>query len=680
MQDQAATLALLHRGKPAGAVVRRLAGADALRPGAGPLDHAVGLLQRSARRRLRLGRLGRRVPRRLPGRAHARRAAARNLGGRSRAPAPDATPPAAPTSAPAPLDRRVHPVSGFARHARARRRLDTAWTLAAFYRGLGGTLAGAEGEPFETPPGATWKTAWRAKPSRPPRSWRRRRTRRRSSWRAGWSRRGAAGRARLPGAQPVQLQPPRRPGTGRRAGGRCRSPGRSRRARSTATRRGWSSKCRRWASPGCRRRRRGRPPPAARMRLADDRCVRNEFFEAEIDPADRRPARHPRPAHARQPAGPAARLQPRQHGPRQGDPHDLDRPGPGRDHHRGRCSWTPRSRCWPPSASASGPGWAGRCWTCASRSRRCSRRRAIPGTPTTGPLRLARRAAAAAARRRRHGLRHQPHAAGDARLPGAAPGPAEHGHLPRRPAVPPAPRRPHARRDPDRRRARQRQAFDLAIGLDREYPMQTALGLVTPVPVVATAQGPPHVGADRLAVPPRRAEPAADRAAAGPGRRGRRDRPAAGMHRAAYFAELRCVRDPRRAVLLDARGNAADRRRHPGRRRAVRRGPQRPAAAARRVQLTRFHGTRRDIAFQVYLLRKTPFTLNPGAFRPALPPLSEVTRSRLEPFPRKFISGAVGGRKGPSNPFLSRSRHLFPWPPSLSAGILSHAPQRAPRS
>ena len=38
--------------------------------------------------------------------------------------------------------------------------------------------------------------------------------------------------------------------------------------------------------------------------------------------------------------------------------------------------------------------------------------------------------------------------------------------------------------------------FDLAIGLDREYPMQTALGMVTPAPVTATTQGPPHVGAD----------------------------------------------------------------------------------------------------------------------------------------------------------------------------------------
>ena len=38
-------------------------------------------------------------------------------------------------------------------------------------------------------------------------------------------------------------------------------------------------------------------------------------------------------------------------------------------------------------------------------------------------------------------------------------------------------------------------AFELAIGLDREQPMQTALGLVTPATVVPVAKGPPHVGA-----------------------------------------------------------------------------------------------------------------------------------------------------------------------------------------
>lgn len=38
-------------------------------------------------------------------------------------------------------------------------------------------------------------------------------------------------------------------------------------------------------------------------------------------------------------------------------------------------------------------------------------------------------------------------------------------------------------------------SFDLALGLDREFPMQTALGIVSPVVVIPTTKGPPHVGA-----------------------------------------------------------------------------------------------------------------------------------------------------------------------------------------
>ena len=39
------------------------------------------------------------------------------------------------------------------------------------------------------------------------------------------------------------------------------------------------------------------------------------------------------------------------------------------------------------------------------------------------------------------------------------------------------------------------QVFDLAIGLDREHPTQTALGIVSPVALVPTMKGPPHIGA-----------------------------------------------------------------------------------------------------------------------------------------------------------------------------------------
>jgi hypothetical protein len=96
--------------------------------------------------------------------------------------------------------------------------------------------------------------------------------------------------------------------------------------------------------------------------------------------------------------------------------------------------------------------------------------------------------------------------------------------------------------------------FDLAIGLDREQPIQTALGLATPVPVVATAKGPPHVGsagwlfhldAPNLLLTGLR--PAAD---GGDGIVLRL------LECSVYsgHAEFRCVRPPTDAKLVDARG------------------------------------------------------------------------------------------------------------------------------
>lgn len=100
----------------------------------------------------------------------------------------------------------------------------------------------------------------------------------------------------------------------------------------------------------------------------------------------------------------------------------------------------------------------------------------------------------------------------------------------------------------------QARAFELGIGLDREQPMQTALGLVSPVAVVPLTQGPPHVGAtgwlyhlDASNVLLTSLRPALDHdnalvatllecASAG------------------SQAQFRCVRDPVRAVMQDARG------------------------------------------------------------------------------------------------------------------------------
>jgi hypothetical protein len=97
-------------------------------------------------------------------------------------------------------------------------------------------------------------------------------------------------------------------------------------------------------------------------------------------------------------------------------------------------------------------------------------------------------------------------------------------------------------------------AFELALGLDRENPMLTALGLVTPVPCVPVAKGPPHIGASgwlfhldspNLLLTSIRPAPAGA------------DAVTARLLECGFQscqAELRCARDPRRAVLLDARG------------------------------------------------------------------------------------------------------------------------------
>jgi hypothetical protein len=105
----------------------------------------------------------------------------------------------------------------------------------------------------------------------------------------------------------------------------------------------------------------------------------------------------------------------------------------------------------------------------------------------------------------------------------------------------------------------QTHSFDLAIGLDRDYPMQTALGLATPAPVTATSQGPPHVGAEgwlfHLDVPNlllTSLRPASPR---GENKTGTGI--VARLLEIGGFggqAELRCVRDPQRAQLLDALG------------------------------------------------------------------------------------------------------------------------------
>jgi alpha-mannosidase len=98
------------------------------------------------------------------------------------------------------------------------------------------------------------------------------------------------------------------------------------------------------------------------------------------------------------------------------------------------------------------------------------------------------------------------------------------------------------------------QVFDLGIGLDRDYPMQTAVGMVTPVPCVPVSKGPPHVGASgwlfHLDTP--NLILTSLRPASGPA-----DAIVARLlecNGAGGQAELRCVRQPRHARLVDAQG------------------------------------------------------------------------------------------------------------------------------
>jgi len=106
--------------------------------------------------------------------------------------------------------------------------------------------------------------------------------------------------------------------------------------------------------------------------------------------------------------------------------------------------------------------------------------------------------------------------------------------------------------------------FDIGIGLDREHPMQTALGLMSPPVVVPTTKGPPHIGASgwlfHLDAPNlllSRMQPGAMQRDEEEPEPGRRDAVTARLLECAAhsgLAEFRCVRNPARAALLDARG------------------------------------------------------------------------------------------------------------------------------
>ncbi|MHB1425616.1 MAG: glycoside hydrolase family 38 N-terminal domain-containing protein [Gemmataceae bacterium] len=112
----------------------------------------------------------------------------------------------------------------------------------------------------------------------------------------------------------------------------------------------------------------------------------------------------------------------------------------------------------------------------------------------------------------------------------------------------------------------QTHSFDLTLGLDRDHPMQTALGLVTPAPVTATTQGPPHVGAEgwlfhldapQLLLTSLRPVLPSPPTPLPTGERGEEIGIVARLVEVSGYggqAELRCVRDPKRAMFLDALG------------------------------------------------------------------------------------------------------------------------------
>jgi hypothetical protein len=98
----------------------------------------------------------------------------------------------------------------------------------------------------------------------------------------------------------------------------------------------------------------------------------------------------------------------------------------------------------------------------------------------------------------------------------------------------------------------QARAFDLGLALDRDYPMQAAVGMISPLAVVPTSKGPPHIGptgwlfhVDSPGLLLLNLRPTVD------GSRGfiATFLETSGVHGGS--AELRCVRDPVGASLVD---------------------------------------------------------------------------------------------------------------------------------
>ena len=105
--------------------------------------------------------------------------------------------------------------------------------------------------------------------------------------------------------------------------------------------------------------------------------------------------------------------------------------------------------------------------------------------------------------------------------------------------------------------------FEMGIAFDREVPMQTAWGYTSPLAVVPTTKGPPHIGASGWLFHIDASNLLLTRMTPGLLASRERERPEVDDAITARFlecanysglAEFRCVRDPQRATVLDARG------------------------------------------------------------------------------------------------------------------------------
>jgi hypothetical protein len=95
--------------------------------------------------------------------------------------------------------------------------------------------------------------------------------------------------------------------------------------------------------------------------------------------------------------------------------------------------------------------------------------------------------------------------------------------------------------------------FEIGIAFDREVPTQTAWGYTSPLAIVPTTKGPPHIGASGWLFHIDASNLLLTRMTPGPG-----DAIIARFLECANYsglAEFRCARDPQRAIVLNARGD-----------------------------------------------------------------------------------------------------------------------------